>query len=146
MAGCVVHGVGVGRRVMVSELPIKAMTEVTPRGAPGSFCPARPGRCPGSADAGAVFAELIRVGLQQRIGAEFTATIGVGRCESGGERTVHRNGHRPMTVSTASGDVEVQIPSCASGHSSRAAEAAAPYRQGPACGNDAGICPRSVDA
>ena len=63
-----------------------------------------------SADAGAVFAELIRTGLQALIEAEATATIGAGRYERTEGRAVHRNGHRAKTVSTTSGDIEVQIP------------------------------------
>ena len=44
--GCVVAGVGVGHRVVVSELPIKVTHEKdTPRDDPGPFCPARSARC-----------------------------------------------------------------------------------------------------
>lgn len=68
-----------------------------------------------SADASAVFAELIRSGLQQLIEAEATATIGAGRYERTDGRTVHRNGHRPKTISTTAGDVEVQIPKLRAG-------------------------------
>ena len=68
-----------------------------------------------SADAGAVFAELIRAGLQQLIEAEATAVIGAGRYERTESRAVHRNGRRPKTVSTTSGDVEVQIPKLRAG-------------------------------
>lgn len=68
-----------------------------------------------STDAGAVFAELIRAGLQALIEAEATAAIGAGRYERAGTRTVHRNGYRPKTVSTTSGDVEVQIPKLRAG-------------------------------
>jgi transposase-like protein len=63
-----------------------------------------------SADASAVFAELIRAGLQQLIEAEATAAIGADRYQRTEGRAVHRNGHRPKTVSTTSGDIEVQIP------------------------------------
>ncbi len=63
-----------------------------------------------SADAGAVFAELIRAGLQALIEAEATETIGAGRYHRTDGRATHRNGHRPKTVSTASGDIEVQVP------------------------------------
>jgi len=49
-----------------------------------------------SADAGAVFAELIRAGLQALIEAEATETIGAGRYERTGGRGTHRNGHRPI--------------------------------------------------
>lgn len=68
-----------------------------------------------SADVGAVFAELIRAGLQQLIEAEATEAIGAGRYERTDGRTVHRNGHRPKTISTSAGDVEVQIPELRAG-------------------------------
>ena len=68
-----------------------------------------------SADAGAVFAELIRAGLQALIEAEATETIGAGRYQRTGERGTHRNGHRPKTVSTTAGDIEVQIPKLRAG-------------------------------
>ncbi|HET9118571.1 MAG TPA: IS256 family transposase [Pseudonocardiaceae bacterium] len=63
-----------------------------------------------SADAGAVFAELIRAGLQALIEAEATEKIGAGRYQRSEDRGTHRNGHRPKTVSTTSGDIEVKIP------------------------------------
>ena len=72
-----------------------------------------------SADAGAVFAELIRAGLQAWIEAEATETIGAGRYQRTDERGTHRNGHRPKTVSTTAGDIEVKIPSCGPAPSSR---------------------------
>lgn len=59
-----------------------------------------------------MFAELIRAGLQALIEAEATEAIGAGRYERSDGRIVHRNGHRPKTVSTTAGDIEVQIPSC----------------------------------
>ena len=68
-----------------------------------------------SADAGAVFAELIRAGLQALIEAEATETIGAGRYERTDDRGTHRNGHRPKTVSTTAGDIEVQIPKLRAG-------------------------------
>ena len=68
-----------------------------------------------SADVGAVFAELIRAGLQQLIEAEATEAIGAGRYQRTDGRSVHRNGHRPKTVSTTSGDIEVQIPKLRAG-------------------------------
>ena len=68
-----------------------------------------------SADAGAVFAELIRAGLQALIEAEATEKIGAGRYERTEDRGTHRNGHRPKTVSTTSGDIEVKIPKLRSG-------------------------------
>lgn len=67
------------------------------------------------ADPGSVFAELIRAGLQALIDAEATEVLGAGRYERTAERTNYRNGTRPKTVSTTSGDVEVQIPKLRSG-------------------------------
>ena len=68
-----------------------------------------------AADSGAVFAELIRAGLQALIEAEASEKIGAGRYERSAERSTHRNGHRTKTVSTTSGDVEVKIPKLRSG-------------------------------
>ena len=68
-----------------------------------------------SADSGAVFAELIRAGLQALIEAEASEKIGAHRYERSAERSNHRNGHRTKTVSTTSGDVEVKIPKLRSG-------------------------------
>ena len=92
-----------------------------------------------SADAGAVFAELIRGGLQALIEAEATESIGAGRYQRTDGRTVHRNGHRPKTVSTTAGDVEVQIPKLRAGSSFVAVGAAPPHRQGAACGDHGGL-------
>ena len=68
-----------------------------------------------SADAGAVFAELIRAGLQALIEAEATEAIGASRYQRSEDRGTHRNGHRPKTVSTTSGDIEVKVPKLRSG-------------------------------
>ena len=57
-----------------------------------------------SADPGSVFAELIRAGLQALIDAEATASLGAGRYERTEERTTYRNGTRPKTVATTSGE------------------------------------------
>jgi putative transposase len=67
------------------------------------------------ADPASVFAELIRAGLQALIDAEATGVLGAGRYERTEQRTNYRNGTRPKTVSTTSGDVEVQIPKLRSG-------------------------------
>lgn len=67
------------------------------------------------ADPASVFAELIRAGLQALIDAEATGVLGAGRYERSAERTTYRNGTRPKTVATTSGDVEVQIPKLRSG-------------------------------
>ena len=68
-----------------------------------------------SAEAGAVFAELVRAGMQALIEAEAAAKIGAGRYERCEERQTHRNGHRSRTLSTTSGDIEVKIPKLRSG-------------------------------
>jgi putative transposase len=62
------------------------------------------------ADPGSVFAELIRAGLQALIDAEATGVLGASRYERTAERT-----NWPKTVSTTSGDIEVQIPKLRSG-------------------------------
>ncbi|BBX31245.1 hypothetical protein MMAGJ_05270 [Mycolicibacterium mageritense] len=66
-----------------------------------------------SADSGAVFAELIRSGLQQLIEAEATAAIGAGRYEQRRPGAPQRA--PPKTVSTTAGDIEVQIPKLRAG-------------------------------
>jgi len=48
--------------------------------------------------------------LQQLIEAELTATIGAAPHERSESRTTQRNGHRPKLISTAAGDLELQIP------------------------------------
>ena len=68
-----------------------------------------------SADPRSVFAELIRAGMQALIDAEATQALGAGRYERTAERTTYRNGTRPKTVATTSGDIEVQIPKLRSG-------------------------------
>ncbi|MFE9790101.1 IS256 family transposase, partial [Nocardia salmonicida] len=68
-----------------------------------------------AADSTHVFAELIRAGLQELIEAELTSIIGAGRYERSGDRTTHRNGHRPKTIATTSGDIEVAIPKLRAG-------------------------------
>lgn len=67
------------------------------------------------ADPASVFAELIRAGMQALIDAEATAVFGAGRYERTAERTTYRNGTRPKTVATTSGDVELAIPKLRSG-------------------------------
>lgn len=68
-----------------------------------------------SADVGAVFAELIRAGMQALIEAEATEKIGAGRYERSEDRGTHRNGHRARLVSTTSGDIELKIPKLRAG-------------------------------
>ncbi|WP_024795582.1 IS256 family transposase, partial [Tomitella biformata] len=57
-----------------------------------------------------MFAEFIRSGLQQLIDAELTAALGAAPYERTENRTTHRNGTRPKTLATASGDIELAIP------------------------------------
>ncbi len=51
-----------------------------------------------SADVRALFAELIRAGLQALIEAEATEKIGAGRYQRSEDRGTHRNGHRFKTA------------------------------------------------
>ncbi len=53
--------------------------------------------------------------LQALIEAEATAVIGAAPHERTETRTAHRNGHRPKLVSTAAGDLELQIPKLRAG-------------------------------
>ena len=62
-----------------------------------------------------VLPEVLRAGLQALIEAEATATIGAGRYERSADRTTVRNGHRPKTISTPAGDVELKIPKLRAG-------------------------------
>jgi putative transposase len=47
---------------------------------------------------------------QELIDAEATAFIGAGPFERTADRTTHRNGSRPRTLSTTAGDLELSIP------------------------------------
>jgi transposase-like protein len=64
------------------------------------------------ADAGSVFAELIRAGLQALIDVEATAALGAGRYERTAERTDYRNGTRSKIVATTSGTSKSRFRSC----------------------------------
>lgn len=57
----------------------------------------------------------VQVMLQELIEAEATAVIGAGRHERTQSRVVQRNGHRPRTLSTTAGDLELAIPKLRSG-------------------------------
>ena len=63
--------------------------------------------------------DLMRTALQSMlqllVEAEATAVIGAAPHERGEARTTQRNGHRPKTVTTASGDVTVRIPKTRTG-------------------------------
>ncbi|MEZ5379622.1 MAG: IS256 family transposase [Acidimicrobiales bacterium] len=54
--------------------------------------------------------QLAQWALQQLIEAEAAETIGAGRYERSIDRTTHRNGTRPRTLSTKAGDLELGIP------------------------------------
>ena len=100
----------------MSELPTKVTRPKGPRDDPRPFCPADPARRVERAPIRVrVFAELIRAGLQALIDAEATQVLGAGRYERTEERTNYRNGTRSKTVSTTSGDIEVQIPKLRAG-------------------------------
>ena len=53
--------------------------------------------------------------VQQLIEAELSATIAAGPPERTDARTAQRNGHRPKLVTTAAGDIELQIPKLPTG-------------------------------
>jgi putative transposase len=52
---------------------------------------------------------------QALIEAELTAVIGAGPHERSAARTAQRNGHRPKTISTTAGDLELRIPKLRAG-------------------------------
>ena len=54
--------------------------------------------------------EAVRLVCQELIEAEATAQIGAGLYERSGTRATERNGHRPRTLSTKAGDIELGIP------------------------------------
>ncbi|GAA4491447.1 hypothetical protein GCM10023094_55850 [Rhodococcus olei] len=97
-------------------------------------------------DVTSVFAELIRVGLQELIEAEATEAVGAGRYERTDSRTNHRNGHRSKTISTTSGDVELEIPKLRAGFVLPLPGRTPPAdRQGPARGDHRGLRARRLD-
>jgi putative transposase len=53
--------------------------------------------------------------LRELIEAEATARIGAGPGERSETRTAQRNGHRPKTLTTAAGDLELRIPKLRAG-------------------------------
>ena len=62
-----------------------------------------------------VIRSAVQVMLQELIEAEATALIGAERHEGTEARTVQRNGHRPRTLSTTAGDLELAIPKLRAG-------------------------------
>jgi transposase-like protein len=62
-----------------------------------------------------LFRELLAGALQELIEDELTARIGAAAHERTATRTNLRNGHRPRTLSTPAGDVELAIPKTRTG-------------------------------
>lgn len=54
--------------------------------------------------------QLAQLGMQELIEAEATEVIGAEKWERTIDRIAHRNGHRPRTLSTTAGDLQLQIP------------------------------------
>jgi hypothetical protein len=54
--------------------------------------------------------EAVRLVCQELIEAEATAQVGAGLYERSEARTNERSGHRPRTLSTKAGDIELGIP------------------------------------
>lgn len=63
-----------------------------------------------TADGGDVMRQMLGFMLQAFVDAEATSVIGAAPHERSDERTTHRNGTRPKTVSTTAGDLTVKIP------------------------------------
>jgi len=68
-----------------------------------------------AADPRAMFATLVRAGMQALIEAEAAAKNNADHYERTEGRTTHRNGHRPKTISTPAGDIETRIPKLRAG-------------------------------
>jgi putative transposase len=54
--------------------------------------------------------DLVRLVLQELVEAEAAGAIGASRYERSEGRLTERNGHRPKTIATKAGDLEVKIP------------------------------------
>jgi putative transposase len=67
------------------------------------------------ADGGDLMRKLLETMLQSLVDAQATAHIGAEPHERTDARTTQRNGSRPKTVTTASGDVTVKIPKTRTG-------------------------------
>ena len=59
--------------------------------------------------------DAVRMVFQELIELEATGVIGAGRYERTEGRTNERNGHRPRTLATQAGDIELKIPKLAHG-------------------------------
>ena len=77
---------------------------------------------------------------QALIEAELTAVIGAEPHERTDARTAQRNGHRPRTLSTTAGDLELRIPKLRTGSFFPSpARAAPPGGPGPVRGGHGGL-------
>ncbi len=65
--------------------------------------------------AGELIPELVRHGLQQLIELEVAAVLGADRHERTDERLGYRNGHRPRSLATQAGDIDLLIPKLRTG-------------------------------
>ena len=63
-----------------------------------------------TADGGDLMRQMLGFMLQALVDAEATSVIGAAPHERTEDRTAHRNGSRPKTVSTTAGDLTVKIP------------------------------------
>ena len=68
-----------------------------------------------TADGGDVMRQMLGFMLQALVDAEATSVIGAAPHERTEDRTTHRNGTRPKTVSTTAGDLTVKIPKLRTG-------------------------------
>ena len=68
-----------------------------------------------TADGGDLMRQMLGLMLQSLVDAEATSVIGAEPHQRTAERTTHRNGTRPKTVSTTSGDLTVKIPKLRTG-------------------------------
>lgn len=68
-----------------------------------------------TADGGEVMRQMLGFMLQALVDAEATSVIGAAPHERTEDRTTHRNGTRPKTVSTTAGDLTVKIPKLRTG-------------------------------
>jgi transposase-like protein len=68
-----------------------------------------------SSDSGDLVRRLAERLLQELIEAEASAHIGAGPGERTETRTAQRNGHRPKTLTTAAGDLDLRIPKLRAG-------------------------------
>ena len=59
--------------------------------------------------------DAVRMVFQELIELEANGAIGAGRYERTDTRTNERNGHRPRTLATQAGDIELKIPKLAHG-------------------------------